>query len=158
MVRLKRFFAQSGENKEYILLVDEAHNLVDRSREMYSGHLYKTAFWKVKKAVGKQSRRLSSALTKLNRRMIDFRTQSESAACSAWCTQEPDKPLLKAVGEFCAAAEIFLQEHRNSSSYDAVLSLYFDARFFLKLHEWYDDHFTTLISVEKNEVVVSCLC
>lgn len=158
VVRLKRFFAQSGENKEYILLVDEAHNLVDRSREMYSGHLYKTAFWEVKKAVGKQSRRLSSALTKLNRRMIDFRTQSESAACSAWCTQEPDKPLLKAVGEFCAAAEIFLQEHRNSSSYDAVLSLYFDARFFLKLHEWYDDHFTTLISVEKNEVAVSCLC
>ena len=39
-VYLKRFF-QEGIKGEYIFLVDEAHNLVERSREMYSAVLYK---------------------------------------------------------------------------------------------------------------------
>ena len=34
-VRLQRYFAD-GERGEYIFLVDEAHNLVERAREMYS--------------------------------------------------------------------------------------------------------------------------
>ena len=39
-VYLKRFF-QEGVKGEHIFLVDEAHNLVERSREMYSASLYK---------------------------------------------------------------------------------------------------------------------
>lgn len=35
---LRRFFAEGGK-KPYIFLVDEAHNLVDRGREMYSARL-----------------------------------------------------------------------------------------------------------------------
>lgn len=158
VVRLKRFFAQGEQGGEAILLVDEAHNLVERSRDMYSAHLSKKSFWEVKKAVAKQSRRLSSALMKVNRRMLDFRTQGQTEERSAWCIREPDKAFLKAVGEFCAAAETFLEEHRAGQTHDLVLALYFDARFFLKLHEWYDDHFTTLISLEQNDVTVSCLC
>ncbi len=38
--RLKRFFVGGTGAKEYIFLVDEAHNLVDRGREMFSANLY----------------------------------------------------------------------------------------------------------------------
>ena len=37
-VRLQRYFA-SGERGEYVFLIDEAHNLVDRAREMYSAKI-----------------------------------------------------------------------------------------------------------------------
>lgn len=40
-VYLKRFFMEKGE---YVFLVDEAHNLVDRARSMYSTELNKAAF------------------------------------------------------------------------------------------------------------------
>ncbi len=39
--RLKRFFDEGGE---YLILVDEAHNLVGRAREMYSGDIDKSIY------------------------------------------------------------------------------------------------------------------
>ena len=45
---LKRFFADGGNN-HYLFLVDEAHNLVERGREMYSASLYKEDVLEVKK-------------------------------------------------------------------------------------------------------------
>ena len=42
-VYLKRFFAEGAE-RQYLFLVDEAHNLLERGREMYSAVLYKEDF------------------------------------------------------------------------------------------------------------------
>ena len=42
-VYLKRFFSE-GVREDYIFLIDEAHNLVDRGREMYSAVLVKEDF------------------------------------------------------------------------------------------------------------------
>lgn len=39
-VYLRRFFAE-GVKGNYVFLIDEAHNLVERGREMYSAVLYK---------------------------------------------------------------------------------------------------------------------
>ena len=50
-VRLKRYFAEGEEKGDYIFLVDEAHNLVSRAREMYSAALIKEEFLNVKKIV-----------------------------------------------------------------------------------------------------------
>ena len=36
---LKRFFSE-GKKGEYLFLIDEAHNLVERGREMYSAVLF----------------------------------------------------------------------------------------------------------------------
>ncbi len=46
-VKLRRFFGE-GVNGNYIFLVDEAHNLVDRAREMFSAELFKEDFLKVR--------------------------------------------------------------------------------------------------------------
>ncbi len=45
--RLKRFFGE-GVKGEYLFLIDEAHNLVERGREMYSASLYKEEFLALK--------------------------------------------------------------------------------------------------------------
>ena len=49
-VYLKRFFSE-GVRGDYIFLIDEAHNLVDRGREMYSAVLWKEDFLTLKKTV-----------------------------------------------------------------------------------------------------------
>ena len=49
-VYLKRFFSE-GIKGDYLFLVDEAHNLVDRAREMYSAVLYKEDFLQLKKVM-----------------------------------------------------------------------------------------------------------
>ena len=47
-VYLKRFFGD-GSQGNYIFLIDEAHNLLDRGREMYSAALKKEAFLELKR-------------------------------------------------------------------------------------------------------------
>ena len=47
-VRLQRFFGD-GQKTDALFLVDEAHNLVDRGREMYSAGLVKEDFLKARK-------------------------------------------------------------------------------------------------------------
>ena len=58
---LKRFFSE-GSGGNYIFLIDEAHNLVERGREMYSAALYKEDFLELRKLIknldGKMARRL----------------------------------------------------------------------------------------------------
>jgi Rad3-related DNA helicase len=49
-VYLRRFFAD-GNSGDYIFLVDEAHNLLDRGREMYSAALIKEDFMKLKRSI-----------------------------------------------------------------------------------------------------------
>ena len=49
-VYLKRFFAE-GVKRPYLFLVDEAHNLVERGRQMYSATLYKEDFLALKHTI-----------------------------------------------------------------------------------------------------------
>lgn len=49
-VHLKRFFAETKKN-DYLLLIDEAHNLVERGREMFSAVLIKEDFLEIKKII-----------------------------------------------------------------------------------------------------------
>lgn len=51
-VYLKRFFTESNA-KNYIFLIDEAHNLLERGREMYSATLYKDTFLEIKHEIKK---------------------------------------------------------------------------------------------------------
>lgn len=47
-VYLKRFFGE-GVNGNYLFLIDEAHNLLERGREMYSASLFKEDFMQLKR-------------------------------------------------------------------------------------------------------------
>ena len=76
-VYLKRFF-EDGVKGDYIFLVDEAHNLVDRGRSMYSATLYKDQFLKIKKLVDSKSKKLSRSLEKCNRILLDYKRECDT--------------------------------------------------------------------------------
>ena len=67
---LKRFFAQETENP-YIFLIDEAHNLVDRAREMYSSTLIKEDFLKIKKIMTTHSHKIARSLERCNKELLE---------------------------------------------------------------------------------------
>ena len=76
-VYLKRFFSEE-EKGDYIFLVDEAHNLVERGREMYSAVLVKEEILTVKKLVRGKDRKLEAALEKCNRQMLEWKRECET--------------------------------------------------------------------------------
>lgn len=66
-VYLRRFF---DFDENYIFLVDEAHNLVDRGRDMYSSSVRQKDLREIKKTLSKESKlykRFSRVLTELNK-------------------------------------------------------------------------------------------
>lgn len=155
VVSLKRFFEEGGD---FIFLIDEAHNLVHRAREMYSARLLKSNVYDVKKQLGKEHRKLAATLNKLNSAFIELRRRALEAPEQRFLLPEGDKDLAKLVQQFTTAAEGWLEDHREGAQHAAVLQLYFDARFFLRIWELYDVHFTTLVSAFSSEVAVELLC
>ena len=77
VVRLRRFFDGAGD---WIFLIDEAHNLPDRAREMYSAYFLKSSFSAAKKALGPGRSRLKSALGAADRAMLAARRRCEELA------------------------------------------------------------------------------
>ena len=70
VVHLKRFFDSSGD---WLFLVDEAHNLPDRARAMYSARFCKSSLTEAKRALGKGKSALKTALTKADKALREAR-------------------------------------------------------------------------------------
>ena len=70
VVHLKRFFDSSGD---WLFLVDEAHNLPDRARAMYSARFCKSSLTEAKRALGKGKSALKTALTKADKALLEAR-------------------------------------------------------------------------------------
>ena len=76
-VYLKRFF-QEGIKGDYIFLIDEAHNMVERSRQMYSAQIYKEDFLTVKRIMKEHSRSIEKALEKCNKILLGMKRECEN--------------------------------------------------------------------------------
>lgn len=76
-VSLKRFFAD-GVREDYLFLIDEAHNLVERGREMYSASLEKEVFLQMKKLLRGKREGLTKALDGCNRYLLTLKRECES--------------------------------------------------------------------------------
>lgn len=155
VVNLKRYFEDGGD---FIFLVDEAHNLLDRAREMYSARLQKSAFLSAKRALGKTARRLTQAISKVNNAFVVLRKGCEEAEGRQMLQAEGPEDLVKALLPVCRQMEEWLEENREGALHDELLQLYFEVRFFLRIWELYDDHFTTLIRSFGRDVTVDLLC
>ncbi|MCI2046155.1 MAG: ATP-dependent DNA helicase [Faecalibacterium sp.] len=70
VVRLRRFFESKSDA---LFLVDEAHNLPDRARDMYSAAFSKSALLEAKRALGKGKSRLKTALSQANDMLLAYR-------------------------------------------------------------------------------------
>lgn len=133
--RLKRYFAE-GNQGDYLLLVDEAHNLVSRAREMFSACLVKEDILLVKKLIKGRSRKLERELERCNRNLLELKRESAEYRIL------PDVNLLvlnllAVMGEF----EPFLEEEKEFPDRELVLQFYFDLRHFLNMYDGLDDHY-----------------
>ena len=70
VVKLRRFFDAAGD---WLFLIDEAHNLPDRARAMYSAAFAKSALTDAKRALGPGKSALKTALQKADRAFREAR-------------------------------------------------------------------------------------
>ncbi len=132
-VALKRFFAGDGKNN-YVFLIDEAHNLPERAREMYSATLWKEEFLSVKRLLGKQLPKLTKRLEACNKELLRLKRESE-----AFTEYTEFGTLAMCLTRLMTECEDYLKdEKRPGNERDAVLNLYFEARHFLAMYDFSD--------------------
>ena len=132
-VALKRFFAGEGKNN-YVFLIDEAHNLPERAREMYSATLWKEEFLNVKRLLGKQMPKLTKRLEACNKELLRLKRE-----CDSFTEHTEFGPLAMCLTRLMTECEEYLKDDkRPGNERDAVLNLYFEARHFLAMYDFAD--------------------
>lgn len=134
-VCLKRFFAE-GTKGDYIFLVDEAHNLVERSREMYSAVLYKEDFLAVKKLVKPYHAKLAADFDKCNRILLAYKRE-----CEKYVLYDNIGNLIFALMHLASDLDEFLQKAPEFPERKAVNDFYFNLRNFMNIHDLVDEHY-----------------
>lgn len=147
--KLKRFFAD-GVKGDYIFLIDEAHNLVERGREMYSASLYKEDFLEIKKLLKPVSKKAERALEKCNRMMLEWKRE-----CESYTLFHDIAPFALALMNVSTQLETLLEDregvlnriHGGEAGEDMaqvrkrVLEFYFQVRSFLDIYEELDESY-----------------
>ena len=135
-VSLKRFFAD-GVREDYLFLIDEAHNLVERGREMYSASLEKEAFLQIKKLLRGKREGLTKALDGCNRYLLTLKRECESGF-----------QILPQVGGFelqlqrlSAELDKYLEQPVPEEIREQVMEFYFSVWNFLGICDRLDDNY-----------------
>lgn len=159
-VYLRRLFFDEIINNpdfRYAFLVDEAHNLVDRAREMFSAELTKQPVLELKKLLGKKLKSLRQTMIELNQWFIE--------ACQGCgnrdnCFAAPELPdgLATILRDFLKEAEKWLVQNQRTDFSQALLELYFDVFRFLRIAEQYDENYATCYEHNFNNVRVKLFC
>jgi DNA excision repair protein ERCC-2 len=171
-VYLRRHFAEDGG--AYGFLVDEAHNLVDRAREMFSANLEGREILDVKRAIKQAAPRCSKALAQLHTVMrklgnatepheesfevsdtavelnlfpaktTAIRNEADGVSTSPEFPDSLIEPLETALDE----AENWLVKNQPAEFREILLGLYFRMHSFRRTAELYDERFVTIIESE----------
>ncbi|WNB91269.1 ATP-dependent DNA helicase [Bacillus sp. NEB1478] len=149
-VSFKRLFEE--QKKHTVLLMDEAHNLVDRARGMYSAEIMKSPFLQLSRdykgkheGVWRTSKAINDELLHMKKEIGEKET----------IEQELPEKLIECLESFMMKAEQLLASGENN---EALLEAYFSAMQMVKISAYYDERFVTFIDCYKSEVSVRLFC
>lgn len=148
---LRRFFGE-GNKGEYLFLIDEAHNLVERGRKMYSAEIYKEDFLKIKKLVKLRDGKLAGRLEECNRQLLALKRECEG--CQV--LNSVSHVYLKLMS-LMTEMERFLEECKEEEIRKEVLELYFTVRMFINIHDKLDENYMIYSELEDTGRFKICL-
>ena len=138
---LKRFFSE-GKKGEYLFLIDEAHNLVERGREMYSAVLYKEEFLQMKKAVRYESVKLTRQLAGCNQMLLEMKRE-----CQTYKEYNSISHFALKLLNVMNGLQKLLEEKEQVD--EEVLEFYFHVRNFLNIYEEVDENYVIYAELEE---------
>ena len=130
-VYLKRFFADGLGKRDYVFLIDETHNLLDRGREMYSASLYKNAFLAAKRLLKEAAPKVAKLLDQCNKELLAMKRQ-----CDSYRREESIDGFVMKLNRLYAAIDDFLDEHDTFPDKNEILEFYFEIAHFLNMYEY----------------------
>jgi Rad3-related DNA helicase len=167
LVYLRRYFSQgaplAGKN---VFLVDEAHNLVDRARDMYSAVLSRRAFERLYARVDRRDRTLNEALETVIRAMRKMKslcrenleTDAEGKDCGFYMSRSPLCDFSEMLNYFTAQCDGWLRLHREEDIANEVSELCYTVKEYACVMEHYDEHYVTYVELSGGDTTVRLVC
>ena len=131
---LRRFFGE-GVAGHYLFLVDEAHNLVDRAREMYSAAIDKEDFLETRKLLKEKHPKIARQLNRCNQLLLELKRE-----CDDYAVQEQLSQLVMPFSALYTELEVYLEESGELAE-PPVLDFYFKLRSFLNIYDIADENY-----------------
>ena len=154
-VYLRRFFQE--ENGDYIFLIDEAHNLVDRSREMFSAEVFKQPVLDIRRQLKNELPHIFKSLGRINAWLVKARKKCEESGNPLAETTPPDDliPLLRG---FLFITERWLSRNIKTAFRESLLDLYFAISGFIRVADQYDDRYTSCYEKIGKDLKLKLFC
>lgn len=154
--KLQRFFVEGGG--AYSILVDEAHNLVDRGRSMYSAKIEKEQVLSLKRKVKKIDKTLHKYVSALNQRLIGYRKECESYQNQRFETEDMPYDIEDELRAIIYRSERIFKDHQDWPHMDELLDFFFLAHNYLKITELYSDKYMTSYEKKGSNLLVHLYC
>ncbi|WP_255993131.1 helicase C-terminal domain-containing protein [Clostridium perfringens] len=145
-----------GKAKDYTILIDEAHNLLDRGRSMYSSKIFKDDFLKLKREFKSKDKGIYNSLDRANKYLIEKRKVLENLETKSLVEKEEPSDLYGILRSFLEKVDIY--ESKSSEENSSLLELYFNVYEFLNICGYYGEDFTTLYKLDGNNLELSINC
>lgn len=160
LVYLQRFFSEDDDDNFF--LVDEAHNLVSRSRAMYSAEISDqpiAGLLKLAKPDQTQpSDDLQQALKKVRRGFTRLTKSLFEEDATEQVLPDPPERLLSVLRKFNEFVTDWLTTQKPSPLVDAVRDYFFASLTFVKIGDWYDGSYQTRYVYTEHHLTVRQLC
>lgn len=140
------------------LLVDEAHNLVDRSRSMYSSSLKKETLFSLRKATSKIKPSVRNHVTKLIKYIDEFVDKNEIIKSQFYYQDELDLELVTLVERVVNKVDQILSENKKFKNRRMILDCYFELLQFVRITDYYDSNYKYVVEIINEDVVVTQSC
>jgi len=152
---LKRYFLDP--KNEFTLLIDEAHNLVERSREMFSAQINKQPFLDMRREVRNELPHIHKSMGRINSQLVKARKRCGESGGFISERDQPEElyPYLK---RFLKQTEEWLVKNIKTPYRKNLLEIYFDVKRFMQVSEQYDESYTTCLEKKGRELCLKLFC
>ena len=168
-VYLRRYFSPDsvgGETGRYVFLVDEAHNLADRAREMYSATVKRSEVERVAEmaqSVDRElSRELEAILSHMNRLRLLCRDNlvkdSEGREQGFYMSKTPLVGFAEALEIFRKKSEPWLRHNREHPLFFELNRLISTVKRYLAVGEYFDRGFLCYVELLGGDLTVKSYC
>ena len=154
--KLQRFFIEGGG--AYTILIDEAHNLVDRGRSMFSAKLEKEEVLSLKRLVKPLDSSLHKYVSSLNQKLIGYRKECESYDHTRFETEDMPYEIEDDLRAIIYRTEKIFKDHQDWPHMDELLDFFFKAYDYVKKTELYSDKYTTTYEKKGSNLIINLYC
>ncbi len=155
-IQLMRYFEETTITPK--LLVDEAHNLIDRSRQMFSASLSLSTLYQLKSEIKPLTAAIKTPLKRLIDTLETLMQQQEVKKSGFVLLSELDSDLLRDLQALLIQMETFLSTHKKHKLRKVIKEHYFELLSFSRISEYFNDDYRIILSEETKDYSYHLVC